>query len=99
MNKSCQCVRTKKRSAEEEKALLNRLNRIQGQIRGLIKMVEEDAYCPDIINQAGAAKEAINAFSRCLLEEHLRTCVCRDLQMGKLETAEEVTQTIRRMMK
>lgn len=93
----CECKRKKKRSPEEEKALIHRLNRIAGQIRGLSKMVEEDAYCPDILLQASAAREALSSFSRLLLEEHIRTCVTEDLQAGKSEAADELVETLRRM--
>ena len=91
------CGRKKKRDVQEEKALLNRLNRIMGQIRGLSKMVEEDAYCPDILIQAAAAREAINSFSRVLLEEHIRSCVSTDLKNGKTEAAEELVQVLRKV--
>lgn len=79
--------------------MLHRLNRISGQIRGLSKMVEEDAWCPDILMQAAAAREALASFSRLLLEEHIRTCVCRDLKEGKEDAAEELVSTLRRLMK
>jgi len=95
-NGSC---RKKKRSAEEEKRLLNRLNRISGQIHALSIMVKEDAYCPDILVQASAARQALASFSRVLLEEHIRSCVCHDLKEGKEETAEELVETLRQMMK
>ncbi|MBR3837090.1 MAG: metal-sensing transcriptional repressor [Clostridia bacterium] len=99
MDHACSCKRTKKRSTQEEKALLNRLNRISGQIRGIYKMVEEDAYCTDILTQAAAAREALGSFSRMLLEEHIRTCVCQDLKEGKDGTAEDLVRTLRRLMK
>lgn len=95
----CDCRRKKCRDPEEEKALVCRLRRIEGQIRGIIKMVENDAWCPDILRQSTAAREALSAFNRVLLEEHIRTCVTRDLVAGKTETAEELVQTLRSMMK
>ena len=97
MEENCSCMRKKERSPEEEKMLLNRLNRISGQIRGIYKMVEENAYCPDILLQASAAREALASFSRLLLEEHIRTCVSDDLKNGKKQAAEELVQTLRRM--
>ena len=99
MENNCPCQRKKKRSTEEEKRLFNRLNRISGQLRGIYKMVEEDAYCTDILLQTAAAREALSSFSRLLLEEHIRTCVCHDLKAGKEEAAEELVETLRRMMK
>lgn len=99
MKNDCPCQRKKKRSPEEEKKLLHRLNRISGQLRGIYKMVEEDAYCTDILLQTAAAREALSSFSRLLLEEHIRTCVCHDLKEGKEEAAEELVETLRRMMK
>lgn len=93
------CHRTKERTEEEYKALIHRLNRIEGQIRGIRGMVEESAYCVDILNQAAAANAALNAFSRELLENHLRTCVAEDIRQGKDETIDEVAQLMKRLMK
>ena len=72
---TCCCQHTKNRNAEEMKALMHRLNRIEGQIRGIKKMVENSAYCPDILTQVAAVNAALNAFNRELLSEHIRTCV------------------------
>ncbi|MBQ4036517.1 MAG: metal-sensing transcriptional repressor [Clostridia bacterium] len=99
MEKICHCKRKKKRSPEETARLLSHLHRIEGQIRGLANMVEEEAYCPDILTQASAARASLASFSRSLLEEHIRTCVCHDLAEGKTEAAEELVQTLRGMMK
>lgn len=93
------CHQTKERTPEEYKALIHRLNRIEGQIRGIRSMVEESAYCVDILNQAAAANAALNAFSRELLENHLRTCVAEDIRQGKDETIDEFAQIIKRLMK
>lgn len=93
------CHQTKERTPEEYKALIHRLNRIEGQIRGIRSMVEESAYCVDILNQAAAANAALNAFSRELLENHLRTCVSEDIRQGKDETIDEFAQIIKRLMK
>lgn len=93
------CHQTKERTPEEYKALIHRLNRIEGQIRGIRSMVEENAYCVDILNQAAAANAALNAFSRELLENHLRTCVAEDIRQGKDETIDEFAQIIKRLMK
>ena len=95
---ACCCHKTKKRSEAERKKLINRLSRIEGQIRGVRGMVEKDAYCTDVLTQASAVKAALDAFMRELLGEHIRTCVTEDLQAGKAETAEELIETLKRMM-
>ena len=93
------CHKRKERSCEERKLLLNRLSRIEGQIRGIGRMVEEDAYCPDILVQVSAVTAALNAFNRELLAEHIRTCVADGLREGKDGTAEELIQTLRQLMR
>ncbi|MGM9681150.1 MAG: metal-sensing transcriptional repressor [Eubacteriales bacterium] len=93
------CGKTKKRSEEEYRSLLNRLNRIEGQIRGIKGMVERDAYCPDILIQVSAACAALNAFNRELLANHIRTCVADDLREGREETAQELVDTLQKLMK
>ena len=93
------CHRTKERSAEEVTALVHRLNRIEGQVRGLRRMVEENAYCPDILTQAAAAQAALQAFGQQLLEAHIRTCVATDLAAGQTETIDELMDTLRKFMK
>ncbi len=98
MAKCCN-TKTKKRTPEEYKKLVNRLNRIEGQIRGIRKMLEEDAYCPDILIQASAANAAINAFSKELLSEHIKTCVAEDVRAGKDEVIDELLVTLQKMMK
>ena len=98
---SCDCCqnRTKKRSEEEYKSLINRLSRIEGQIRGIRGMVEKDAYCIDTLTQASAAAAALNAFSRELLSAHIRTCVAQDIRAGKDETIDELVNTLQKLMK
>lgn len=95
----CSCVRTKERSPMEERKLINRLKRIEGQIRGIRGMVEKNAYCPDILTQAAAATAALNAFSRELLSEHIRTCVTEDIRQGKDETVDELLVTLQKLMR
>ena len=95
----CACVRKKERSDEEKRALINRLNRIEGQIRGIRAMVEKDAYCPDILTQASAASAAINGFAKVLLEEHIRTCVAEDVRQGNDDTLDELLGTLQKWMK
>jgi DNA-binding FrmR family transcriptional regulator len=89
----------KERTPEQKKALMNRLNRIEGQIRGIRKMVEEDAYCPDILIQASAANSAMNSFSKELLAAHVRGCVADDIREGNDETIDELVTVLRKLMK
>lgn len=93
------CRKTKERSDEEYKSLINRLNRIEGQIRGIKGMVEKSAYCTDILIQSSAATAAINAFNRELLANHIKTCVARDIRDGKDETVDELVATLQKLMK
>lgn len=93
------CHKTKVRSEEEYKSLLNRLNRIEGQIRGIKGMVEKDAYCTDIITQVAAACAALNAFNRELLSTHIKTCVADDIKAGKTETVDDLLATLQKLMK
>lgn len=97
--RNCECCKTKERSPEEYKCLIHRLNRIEGQIRGIRGMVEKSAYCPEILAQVAAANAALNAFSRELLAEHIRTCVARDIREGRDETLDELVATIQKLMK
>ena len=99
MEQNCQCHKTKERGAEEYKKLMNRLNRIEGQIRGLKRMLENDAYCPDILIQAAAANAALNEFNRELLSNHIHTCVVKDIKEGREGTVEELVDTIQKMMR
>ena len=94
----CSC-RTKHRSEKEERDLLNRLNRIEGQIRGIRGMVEKEAYCPDILTQVAAASAALNSFSRELLAQHIGSCVADDLRAGSDEKLEELLRLLPKLMK
>ena len=96
---SCSCHKTKERSEEERRKLINRLNRIEGQIRGIKGMLERDAYCPDILAQAAAANAALNAFSRELLSNHIRSCVVNDVRAGNDEIVDELLSTLQKLMK
>ncbi|MCM1545158.1 MAG: metal-sensing transcriptional repressor, partial [Ruminococcus sp.] len=80
LEKECCCHKTKERTEQEYKSLINRLNRIEGQIRGIRGMVEKNAYCPDILVQVAAANAALNAFNRELLSNHIKTCVATDIR-------------------
>lgn len=93
------CHKTRERSEEEYRRLCNRLSRIEGQIRGIRGMLEKQAYCIDILSQAAAANAALNAFSRELLAQHLRTCVARDLKEGDDGTVEELVSALGKLMK
>lgn len=93
------CHRTKVRTEDEYKSLVHRLSRIEGQIRGIKNMVENNAYCPDILIQAAAAGAALNAFNRELLSNHIRTCVADDIRAGKDETIDELLATMQKLMK
>lgn len=93
------CHKTKERSEEEYNKLIHRLNRIEGQIRGVRGMLERDAYCPDIIVQTSAINAAINAFNRELLSDHIRTCVSCGLREGNDEVIDELLATLQRLMK
>ncbi len=95
----CACARKKERSEEEKRVLIHRLNRIEGQIRGIRAMVEKDAYCPDILTQASAVSAAINGFAKTLLSEHIRTCVAEDVRHGNDETLDELLGTLQKWMK
>ena len=93
------CHKTKQRSKEEFKSLVHRLNRIEGQVRGVRKMVESDAYCTDILVQVSAISAALNAFNRELLANHILTCVADDLKQDKTDSVEELVQTLQKLMK
>ena len=95
----CYCDRLTERSAEEQKKLIHRLNRIEGQIRGLRGMIERDAYCADILTQSAAAAAAIHAFNRELLARHISTCVVRDIKNGDEDTVEELVSLVQKLMK
>ena len=87
------------KKSREQKALLTRLKRVEGQIRGIEKMVENDAYCPDILIQVSAATSALNSFNKVLLGCHIRGCVVHDIQEGKDETIDELCEVLQKLMK
>ncbi len=101
--KSCCCAALDEkhtmRSDEERKKLLNRLSRIEGQIRGLKGMLEKNAYCPDILTQSAAVNAAVNAFNKELLASHIRHCVVRDVRNGDDAVIDELVCTIQKLMK
>ncbi len=97
---TCCCgERRKQRSEKEYKDLINRLSRIEGQIRGIKGMVERDAYCIDILNQASAASSALSSFCKVILSSHIRTCVTEDVREGHEEKVDELVKTLQKMMR
>lgn len=99
MDHECNCHKTKERSPEEYRSLINRLSRIEGQIRGIKGMVEKNAYCVDILTQVAAVTAALNAFNKELLANHIRTCVADDIRRGNDETIDELVCTLQKLMK
>ena len=97
--RECCTNKTKERPEQEYKDLLHRLNRIEGQVRGIKGMVERDAYCTDILVQVAAVNAALNSFNRVLLANHIRTCVIQDIKEGREETVEELLATLQKLMK
>ena len=89
----------KERTQEEIRCLTNRLKRIEGQIRGIRGMVENGAYCPDILTQSAAVTAAMNAFSRELLSSHVKTCVVEDIRRGDEDTVDELVDLLRKLMR
>ena len=98
-NNNCCCHKTKVRTEQEYKDLITRLNRIEGQIRGIRGMVESSAYCTDILTQVSAANAALNSFTKVLLANHIKTCVAQDIRDGKDETIDELVSTLQKLMK
>ena len=99
MEEKCCCQKTKERDEKEYKDLIHRLNRIEGQIRGIRGMVEKDAYCTDILIQVAAVNAALNSFNKELLSSHIKTCVTQDIKAGKEETVDELLQILQKLMK
>ena len=91
--------RHKKRTDSEKKALLTRLKKIEGQVRGIEKMVEEDRYCPDILIQVSAVTSALGSFNTALLGEHITSCVKEDIRNGRDEAIDELCEVLRKLMK
>lgn len=96
---SCCTHKIKERDKQEYKDLIHRLNRIEGQVRGIKGMVEKDAYCTDILVQVAAVNAALNSFNKVLLANHIKTCVTRDIREGKEETVDELVTVLQKLMK
>ena len=97
--RECCAHKTKDRSEKEYKDLIHRLNRIEGQVRGIKGMVENDAYCTDILTQVAAVSAALNSFNKVLLSNHIKTCVTQDILAGKEETVDELLTILQKLMK
>ena len=97
--KECCCHSSKNRSDKEYKDLMNRLSRIEGQVRGIKGMLEKDAYCPEILVQVSAVNAALNSFNKVLLANHIRTCVADDIRDGKDETVDELVKVLQKLMR
>lgn len=98
--KECECcMKTKERTDKEYKDLINRLSRIEGQIRGVKGMVEKNAYCTDILMQVAAVNAALNSFNKVLLANHIKSCVTQDIKDGKEETVDELVTVLQKLMK
>ena len=95
MENNC-CSKKTKRGEDEKKKIIGRLNRISGQVNGISKMVENDAYCNDVLIQLAAVKNSIKSLSAYILENHLYTCVSRDLENGDLDTIDEIISLFKR---
>lgn len=97
---SCECCdKTKIRESNEKKLLLNRLSKIEGQVRGISKMVETDAYCTNILTQVSAIQAALNSFNKELLGNHIKTCVIEDIKNGNDEVIDDLVKTLQKLMK
>ncbi len=99
MKMSDTIVKKTHRSEEEKKKINNRLNRIEGQVKGIMKMINEDRYCNDILIQLAALDNSMKSLSNLILENHLYSCISRDLENGKLETFDEIVSLFRRFNK
>ena len=99
MEETCCGEKITHRSEEQRKKLIHRLNRLEGQIRGIRGMVERDSYCTDILTQSAAVQAALNAFNRELIAAHLHSCVARDLREGKDKVIDELVLTLQKLMK
>lgn len=96
----CECsIKRKHRGEEEYRSLVNRLSRIEGQVRGIKNMIENDAYCTDVLVQVSAVQAALNAFSKELLSNHIHTCVAENIRKGDDSVIDELVVTLQKLMK
>lgn len=96
---SCECCRHTERTGRERKRLMTRLKTMEGQIRGIERLVENDAYCPDIVMQVSAVSNALNSFNKLLLAAHIRGCVAEDIREGKEDKVDELCAMLEKLMK
>lgn len=96
---TCCSQKKKERSSKEYRDLINRLSRIEGQVRGIKGMVEKNAYCTDILVQVAAVNAALNSFNKELLANHIKTCVTADIREGKEDTVDELVSVLKKLMK
>ncbi len=97
--KECGTGKSKKRTEKEYKDIINRLSRIEGQVRGVKKMVENDAYCIDVLRQTSAICAALRSFNKVILSNHIKTCVVENLEAGNEEVVDELVDTMQKLMK
>lgn len=98
-NDTCHCVKRVERTEKLKKGLINRLNRIEGQIRGIKGMVESDTYCDDILNQVASVQAAMRSFSKVLLESHMKSCIVNSIENGETQIIDELLKTMGKFMK
>lgn len=98
-NDCCNNDRQSHRTSEEKNKLIVRLNRIEGQVRGVKGMIEKDVYCDDILNQLAAVQSALNGVGKLLLEHHMKSCVIERIQNGESEVVDELLKTVNKLMK
>ena len=99
MEKNKCCDKKTYRGENEKKTINNRISRIEGQLKGIKKMIQEDAYCNDVLIQLSAIENSVRSLSNNILENHLYSCVTRDLENGKLETLDEIISLFKRFNK
>ncbi len=98
MDKDC-CMKTKERSEKEKRDLINRLKRIEGQVRGIQNMLDNDAYCTDVMVQVSAVNAALSSFNKALLANHIRTCVADGIKKGDGEVIDELCELTAKLMR
>lgn len=96
---SCHCFKTVERTEKQKKDLISRLNRIEGQVRGIKGMVESNIYCDDILNQVASVQAAMRSFSKVLLESHMKSCIVNSIENGETQIIDELLQTMGKLMK
>lgn len=95
----CGSRRATARTDKMKASLVSRLNRIEGQVRGIKGMIEKDVYCDDVLNQIAAVQSAMKSVSRLLLESHMKSCLVERLQAGETEVVDELLLTMEKLMK